>query len=220
MRKQVISASILNCDFARFGEEMKAAEEAGVDAFHMDIMDGHFVPNISIGPDIVGIARKQTSLPMDTHLMISNPDNFIEQFAEAGSDRICVHVENNANVHRTLQKIRDLGKGPGIVVNPGTPVEAIYEMLYLVEYVLILSVNPGFGGQKFIPEVLPKVRKLADKIEKESLDIDIQVDGGIAQKTLPLAREAGANIFVVGTGIFRYPKGIKAAVVELKNQSE
>ena len=216
MRKQVLSASILNCDFSRFGEEMKAAEEAGVDAFHMDIMDGHFVPNISIGPDIVAIARGLTKLPMDTHLMISNPDDFIEKFASAGSDRICVHVENNANVHNTLKNIRSFGKGPGLVVNPGTPVEAIYELLYMVDYVLMLTVNPGFGGQEFIPQVLPKIRKLAEKIENEGLNIDIQVDGGIAQKTLPLTREAGANIFVVGTGIFRHPQGIKTAVQELK----
>jgi ribulose-phosphate 3-epimerase len=216
MRKQILSASILNCDFSRFGDEMKAAEEAGVDAFHMDIMDGHFVPNISIGPNIVALARKQTKLPMDTHLMISNPDDFIEKFAEAGSDRICVHVENNANIHRTLQTIKRLGKGPGIVVNPGTPVEAVYELLYMVEYVLILSVNPGFGGQAFIPEVLPKMKRLAEKIEKESLDIDIEVDGGVDQKTLSLTREAGANIFVVGTGIFKYPQGINAAVKELR----
>lgn len=216
MRKQVLSASILNCDFSRFGEEMKAAEAAGVDAFHMDIMDGHFVPNISIGPDIVAIARGLTKLPMDTHLMISNPDDFIEKFAAAGSDRICVHVENNANVHKTLMNIRSLGKGPGLVVNPGTPVEAIYELLYMVDYVLMLTVNPGFGGQEFIPQVLPKIRKIAEKIEKEGLNIDIQVDGGIAQKTLPITREAGANIFVVGTGIFRHPKGIQAAVRELK----
>ena len=217
MRKQVISASILNCDFSRFGDEMRAAEEAGVDAFHMDIMDGHFVPNMSIGPDIVAIARKITKLPMDTHLMISNPDDFIEKFAEAGSNRICVHVENNPNVHKTLMTIRNLGVGPGVVVNPGTPIEAIYELLYLVEYVLILSVNPGFGGQAFIPEVMPKMRRLADKIEKEGLDIDIQVDGGIAKETLPLTRDSGANIFVVGTGIFRHPQGIKAAVKELKS---
>ena len=217
MRKQVISASILNCDFSRFGDEMRAAEEAGVDAFHMDIMDGHFVPNMSIGPDIVAIARKITKLPMDTHLMISNPDDFIEEFAEAGSNRICVHVENNPNVHKTLMAIRNLGVGPGVVVNPGTPIEAIYELLYLVEYVLILSVNPGFGGQAFIPEVMPKMRRLADKIEKEGLDIDIQVDGGIAKETLPLTRDSGANIFVVGTGIFRHPQGIKAAVKELKS---
>jgi len=217
MRKQVISASILNCDFSRFGDEMRAAEEAGVDAFHMDIMDGHFVPNMSIGPDIVAIARKITKLPMDTHLMISNPDDFIEKFAEAGSNRICVHVENNPNVHKTLMAIRNLGVGPGVVVNPGTPIEAIYELLYLVEYVLILSVNPGFGGQAFIPEVMPKMRRLADKIEKEGLDIDIQVDGGIAKETLPLTRDSGANIFVVGTGIFRHPQGIKAAVKELKS---
>lgn len=216
MRKQVLSASILNCDFSRFGEEMRAAEAAGVDAFHMDIMDGHFVPNISIGPDIVAIARGLTKLPMDTHLMISNPDDFIEKFAEVGSDRICVHVENNANVHNTLKNIRNCGKGPGLVVNPGTPVETIYELLYMVDYVLMLTVNPGFGGQEFIPQVLPKIRKLVEKIEKEGLNIDIQVDGGIAKKTLPLTREAGANIFVVGTGIFRHPQGIKAAVEELK----
>ena len=217
MRKQVLSASILNCDFSRFGEEMRAAEEAGVDAFHMDIMDGHFVPNMSIGPDIVAIARKITKLPMDTHLMISNPDNFIEKFAEAGSNRICVHVENNPNIHKTLMTIRNLGVGPGIVINPGTPIEAISELLYLVDYVLILSVNPGFGGQAFIPEVMPKMRRLADKIETEGLDIDIQVDGGIGKETLPLARKSGANIFVVGTGIFRHPQGIKTAVKELKS---
>jgi ribulose-phosphate 3-epimerase len=217
MRKQVLSASILNCDFSRFGDEMRAAEEAGVDAFHMDIMDGHFVPNISIGPDIVAIARKITKLPMDTHLMISNPDNFVEKFVEAGSDRICVHVENNPNVHKTLMTIRKLGVGPGIVVNPGTPVESIYELLYMVDYVLILSVNPGFGGQTFIPQVMPKMRRLADKIGKERLDIDIQVDGGIAKETLPLTRDSGANIFVVGTGIFRHPQGINAAVKELKS---
>jgi ribulose-phosphate 3-epimerase len=216
MRKQVLSASILNCDFSRFGEEMKAAEAGGVDAFHMDIMDGHFVPNISIGPDIVAIARGLTTLPMDTHLMISNPDDFIEKLAAAGSDRICVHVENNPNVHKTLMNIRSLGKGPGLVVNPGTPVEVIYELLYMVDYVLMLTVNPGFGGQEFIPQVLPKIRKLAEKIETEGLNIDIQVDGGIAKKTLPLSREAGANIFVVGTGIFRHPQGIQAAVKELK----
>ena len=148
MRKQVLSASILNCDFSRFGEEMRAAEEAGVDAFHMDIMDGHFVPNMSIGPDIVAIARKITKLPMDTHLMISNPDNFIEKFAEAGSNRICVHVENNPNIHKTLMAIRNLGVGPGIVINPGTPIEAISELLYLVDYVLILSVNPDLAVKR------------------------------------------------------------------------
>lgn len=217
MRKQILSASILNCDFSRLAEQMKSAEEAGVDAFHMDIMDGHFVPNISIGPDIVAIARKLTSLPMDTHLMISNPDNFIRLFAEAGSERICVHIEGNPNIHKTLMEIRSMGKGPGLVVNPGTPVEAIYELLNIVDYVLILSVNPGFGGQKFIPEVLPKISKLARKIEEQKLDVDIQVDGGISFDTLARTRDAGANIFVVGTGIFRYQEGIAAAVKKLKS---
>lgn len=216
MRKQILSASILNCDFSKLGDQMIAAEDAGVDAFHMDIMDGHFVPNISIGPDIVAIARKLTKLPMDTHLMISNPDEFIENFAQAGSDRICVHIENNANIHRTLQDIRNLGKGPGIVVNPGTPVEAIFEILHMVDYVLILAVNPGFGGQAFIPEVLPKISKLLNRIKQLNLDIDIQVDGGIDINTIPLTREAGANIFVVGTGIYKFHEGINAAVKKLK----
>jgi ribulose-phosphate 3-epimerase len=215
MRKQIITASILNSDFSKFGEEIKTTEAAGVGAFHMDIMDGHFVPNMSFGPDIVAVARKLTRLPIDTHLMISNPDDFIEGFAKAGSDRICAHVENNPHIHRTLQNIRNLGKGPGVVVNPGTPIEAISEVLYMVDYVLIMSVNPGFGGQAFIPEVLPKIRTLAERIRTLELDIDIQVDGGIDALTLPLVREAGANIFVVGSGIYKDPQGIRAAVKKL-----
>lgn len=216
MKKQILSASILNCDFSRLGEQIREAEQAGVDAFHMDIMDGHFVPNISFGPDLVALVRGLTGLPLDTHLMIANPDEFISKFAEAGSDRISVHIENNANIHRTLQSIRDLGIGPGIVVNPGTPVEHIYSIIHLIDYVLFLTVNPGFGGQKFLSEVLPKIRTLSQKLAEMELSLDIQVDGGINLDTLPLAKEAGANIFVVGTGIFRYPGGIKESVAKLK----
>ena len=218
MKQQILSASILNCDFSKLGEEIRAAEAAGVDWFHLDIMDGHFVPNISFGPDIVAIVRKLTKLPLDTHLMISNPDDFIEKFAEAGSDKIIVHVENNANIHKTLMNIQKLNKKAAVVVNPGTPVEMVFPLLHMVEFVLMLTVNPGFGGQKFLPEVLTKIRILSKKIQELGLDVGIEVDGGIDEKTIPLAREAGANIFVAGSSIFRNPLGITAAVKKLKSQ--
>ena len=198
------------------GEEIRSAEAAGVDWFHLDIMDGHFVPNISFGPDIVAIVRKLTKLPLDTHFMISNPDDFIKVFAEAGSDKISVHVENNANIHKTLLNIQNLNKKAGIVVNPGTPVEMIYPLLHMVEFVLMLTVNPGFGGQKFLSEVLPKIKALSNKIQELGLDVGIEVDGGIDEKTIPLTREAGANIFVAGSSIYRSPLGIEGAVKRLK----
>lgn len=217
MRQQIISASVLNCDFSKLGEEVNSAESAGADWIHLDIMDGHFVPNISFGPDMVAIIRKLSKLPLDTHLMISNPDDFIEKFAKAGSDKISVHVENNPNIHKTLQNIESQGKKAGIVVNPGTSVEMVFPLLHMVEFVLMLTVNPGFGGQKFLAEVLPKIETLASRIQKSGLDVGIEVDGGIDEKTLPEARNAGANIFVAGSSIFRYPQGIKAAVQKLKS---
>ena len=217
MKKQVLSASILNCDFSKLEKEIRSAEEAGVDWFHLDIMDGHFVPNISFGPDIVAIVRKLTKLPLDTHLMISNPDDFIDWFAEAGSDMIIVHIENNANIHKTLMNIQKLNKKAALVVNPGTPVELTYPLLHMVEFVLLLTVNPGFGGQKFLPEVLPKIRTLSNKINELGLEVGIEVDGGIDEKTIPLTREAGANIFVTGSSIFKNPLGINAAVKKLKS---
>ena len=216
MKQQILSASILNCDFSKLGEEIRTAEAAGVDWFHLDIMDGHFVPNISFGPDIVAIVRKLTKLPLDTHLMISNPDDFIEWFAEAGTDKIIVHVENNANIHKTLMNIQKLNKKAAVVVNPGTPVEMVFPLLHMVEFVLMLTVNPGFGGQKFLPEVLPKIRTLSQKIQELGLEVGIEVDGGIDENTIPLTREAGANIFVAGSSIFRNPLGIEAAVKKLK----
>jgi len=216
MKQQILSASILNCDFSKMGEEIRSAEAAGVDWFHLDIMDGHFVPNISFGPDIVAIVRKLTKLPLDTHFMISNPDDFIKVFAEAGSDKISVHVENNANIHKTLLNIQNLNKKAGIVVNPGTPVEMIYPLLHMVEFVLMLTVNPGFGGQKFLPEVLPKIKTISNKIQELGLDVGIEVDGGIDENTIPLTREAGANIFVAGSSIYRNPLGIEGAVKRLK----
>ena len=217
MKQQILSASILNCDFSKMGEEIHAAEAAGVDWIHLDIMDGHFVPNISFGPDIVATIRKLTKLPLDTHLMISNPDDFIDGFAEAGSDMLSVHVENNANIHNTLFNIQKLDKKAGIVVNPGTPVEMIYPLLHLVEFVLLLTVDPGFGGQEFLSEVLPKINTLSNKIRELGLGVGIEVDGGIDEKTIPITREAGANIFVAGSSIFRNPLGIEAAVKKLKS---
>ncbi len=217
MKQQILSASILNCDFSRLGDEIRAAEAGGVDWFHLDIMDGHFVPNISFGPDIVAIVRKLTKLPLDTHLMISNPDDFIDWFAEAGTDKIIVHVENNANIHKTLMNIHKVNKKAAVVVNPGTPVEMVFPLLHMVEFVLLLTVNPGFGGQKFLPEVLPKISTLSNKIQELGLNVGIEVDGGIDEKTIQLTREAGANIFVAGSSIFRNPLGIEAAIQRLKS---
>jgi ribulose-phosphate 3-epimerase len=214
--KTMISASILNADFARLEEQIKAAEKAGVDWIHLDIMDGHFVPNISFGPHIASVCRKITSLPLDTHLMISNPDQFIDAFADSGSDYISVHIENNAHIHRTLQNIHKKGKNAGIVVNPGTPIQAIYPVLDMVKYVLIMTVNPGFGGQSFIESTLPKITELSNKIKQEKLDISIEVDGGINAENLPMVKKAGANIFVVGSYIFKNPLGIDEAVKKLK----
>jgi len=214
--KKLISASILNADFSCLESQIQAAEKAGVDWIHLDIMDGHFAPNLSFGPQIGTFVRKMTKLPIDTHLMIDNPDQFIDAFADAGADYISVHVEGNPHIHRTLQNIQNKGKHAGIVVNPGTPVQAIYPVLHMVTYVLIMSVNPGFGGQKFIPEVLDKIALLSEKIKREKRDVLIEVDGGINAETLPLAAKAGAEVFVVGSYIFTNPLGISHAVQTLK----
>jgi len=212
----MISASILNADFSRLEEQIQSAAQAGVDWIHLAIMDGHFVPNISFGPQVASICRKITKLPLDTHLMISNPDQFIDAFADAGSDYISVHVENNPHIHRTLQNIQKKNKQPGIVLNPGTPLQSIFPVLHMVKFVLIMTVNPGFGGQAFLPETMQKVTELSQKIQAENLDILIEVDGGINADTIKIAREAGANVFVVGSYIFNNATGIDSAVRSLK----
>lgn len=197
-----IAPSILSADFAKLGEEIKEVERAGADWIHVDVMDGHFVPNITMGPLVVDAIRPITHLPLDVHLMIENADQYVEAFAKAGADYITVHVEANPHLHRTLQKIRQAGAKPGVVLNPHTPVSAIEPILEEIDLVLFMTVNPGFGGQKFIPSVLKKVEELKAIIDERQLSIDIEIDGGINEETVKDAVKAGANVFVAGSAIF------------------
>ena len=215
--KPIISASILNSDFGNLESEINKAEEAGVDWIHLDIMDGHFVPNISFGPHVVSICKKITDRPLDVHLMISNPEKYIKHFSDSGADYISVHIENNPNIHRTLQEISSNGIRAGIVLNPGTPIGSIFSVLHMVDYVLVMSVNPGFGGQVFLPETLVKIKKLSYELNDRNLSIPIEIDGGLNEDTAKDAKNSGVNIFVAGSFIFKNPKGIKEAVRILNN---
>lgn len=200
MSRVRIAPSILSADFGRLADEVRAVEAAGADLIHVDVMDGRFVPNITIGPLVVRAVRKATKLPLDVHLMIVEPERYIEDFAEAGSDTILVHVETCPHIHRTLQHIRKLGKRAGAVLNPSTHESTLVYSLDVLDQILVMSVNPGFAGQSFIPEVLPKVSALRTMIG--SRDIDIEIDGGIAKGTIGPAAEAGTRIFVAGSAIF------------------
>jgi ribulose-phosphate 3-epimerase len=211
-----LAPSILAADFARLGEQVKEAEKAGADRIHVDVMDGHFVPNISMGPVIVQSLRPVTRLPLETHLMISDPDLYLEEFAEAGSDSLLVHWEGNNNLHRTVQRVKALGKRAGVVINPATPASALEEILQDVDQVLVMTVNPGFGAQHFIHATLPKIRRVRQMIERIKPGCDLEVDGGIDPTTAPLVVEAGANVLVAGSAIFRASEGIAAAVKRLK----
>jgi ribulose-phosphate 3-epimerase len=199
---KLIAPSILSADFSRLGEEVKSVEKAGADWIHVDVMDGHFVPNITMGPIVVEAVRRSTSLPIDVHLMIESPDAFIPDFAEAGADFISVQVETCAHVNRTLQLIKDTGAAPGIVLNPGTPLSSVKWVLELVDFVLVMSVNPGFGGQTFIGNSLDRIRSLKEMILKKGVPVRIQVDGGVNAKTIADIARAGADIFVAGSAIF------------------
>ena len=198
-----IAPSILSADFAKLGEEVAAIDAAGADYIHIDVMDGHFVPNLTIGPAVVKALRKHTKKPFDVHLMISPVDAMVPQFAEAGADIITVHPEAGPHVHRTLQLIKSLGKKAGLSLNPGTPVEVALAVLDMLDLVLVMSVNPGFGGQAFIPTQLEKVKRLRDAIDKSGREIDLEIDGGINAETAKQAVAAGADVLVAGTAGFQ-----------------
>ena len=199
----IIAPSILSADFARLGEEVRAIDAAGVDWIHVDVMDGHFVPNITIGPGVVKALRPHTSKPFDVHLMISPIDPFLDAFADAGADTITVHPEAGAHLHRTIQRIKALGKKAGVSLNPATPAKMLDYVLEEIDLVLVMSVNPGFGGQKFIHSQLKKIEAIANRIAKENLDVIVEVDGGIDPETAPQAINAGATALVAGTAAFR-----------------
>ncbi|MCZ6447028.1 MAG: ribulose-phosphate 3-epimerase [Alphaproteobacteria bacterium] len=206
-----IAPSILAADFARLGDEIAAVTEAGADLIHVDVMDGHFVPNITIGPDVIGALRSASSLPFDVHLMIAPVDCHIPAFAEAGADIITVHPESGPHLHRALQLIRSLGKKAGVALNPGTPVEAIDNVMGDVDLVLVMTVNPGFGGQAFIESQLAKIEAVRKRIDASGRDIDLEVDGGINAETAGRAVAAGADLLVAGTATFTGGTGAYAA---------
>lgn len=210
-----IAPSILSADFAKLGEEIKDVEKGGADYIHVDVMDGHFVPNITIGPLIVEAIRPVTKLPLDVHLMIEQPDLYIKEFVRAGADIITVHVEASKHLHRTIQLIKSEGIKAGVVLNPHTPIELILHILEDIDMVLFMTVNPGFGGQSFIPQVLPKIKALADMIKEKNLSVDIEVDGGINEETAKQCVAAGANVLVAGSFIYNKPDR-HAAIQSLK----
>ena len=203
MPQVIIAPSILSADFARLGEEVRAIDEAGADWIHIDVMDGHFVPNLTIGPGVVKALRPHTSKPFDVHLMISPVDNFLDAFAEAGADIITVHPEAGPHLHRTIQRIKSLGKKAGVSLNPATPAKMLDYALEEIDLVLVMSVNPGFGGQKFITSQLKKIEAIANRVAKEGLAVTVEVDGGVDAETAPQAINAGATALVAGTAAFR-----------------
>jgi ribulose-phosphate 3-epimerase len=205
MQNYMIAPSILSADFARLGEDVTRVVEGGADIIHIDVMDGHFVPNITIGPLVVKALRRITDHPLDVHLMIENPERYLEDFAAAGADWITVHVETGYHLHRTLGRIRELGKKAGVVLNPATPLSSLRWVLEEVDLVMLMSVNPGFGGQSFIPSTLEKVKQLKEMIDAHGLKAGIEVDGGITPDNIGEVAAAGANIFVAGSAIFGQP---------------
>ncbi len=204
-KKLLISPSILSADFSRLGEEIKSVQEAGADWIHIDVMDGHFVPNITIGPMIVAAAKKTAKIPLDVHLMISNPDRYIDEFHAAGADVLTVHVEVSPHLHRTLGYIRDKGMKAGVALNPSTNPDTIKYVLSQLDVIMIMTVNPGFGGQSFISAMLPKIAAIKEMVDQSGADILIEIDGGVSPTTAPALAKVGADVFVAGSAVFGHP---------------
>jgi ribulose-phosphate 3-epimerase len=216
MDRRKIAPSILSADFGRLAQQVAEAEAAGADYIHVDVMDGHFVPNITIGPPVVRAVRQATQLPLDVHLMIESPERYLADFAAAGADILTVHVETCPHLHRTVQQIKELGCRAGVTLNPSTSAASLEEILPFVDLVLVMTVNPGFGGQSFIPEMLPKIERVHSMLRAIGSQAELEVDGGMDSATAPRAAAVGANVFVAGSAIFGAEEGVARAIGRLR----
>jgi len=215
-----IAPSILSADLNNLGDQIREAVDAGADWIHVDVMDGSYVPNITFGPNIVSAIRKVTDLPIDVHLMIVNPERHFQTFADAGTDHLTIHFETCPHIDRSLHQIRDLGMSPAVVINPGSPASLLREILYAIDSVLIMSVNPGFGGQSFIKNTFDKIRRTKSFLDELNPEASIQIDGGISAENIKACYEAGASVFIAGSSIFKHPNGINAGIEALRKAVE